>query len=155
MRKCSVGFRPRIHALPLVTIAPDERWAADLCRVWTGRDDCASLAQVIDCYGRELLGWHLGRSGCSRKAESALEQALIARYGFLGKAKLPFLLGSDNGLVFTSRNYMTLVKSCGLQQEFITPYSRGKTASSSVWFSRSNTNACIATDSKRCSTPAE
>ena len=34
----------------------------------------------------------------------------------------PFLLRSDNGLVFTSRSYPALVKSYGLQQEFITPY---------------------------------
>ena len=30
---------------------------------------------------------------------------------------------SDNGLVFASRSYTALVKSYGLQQEFITPYS--------------------------------
>ena len=34
-----------------------------------------------------------------------------------------FLLRSDNGLIFTSRSYTALVKSYGLQQEFITPYS--------------------------------
>jgi putative transposase len=34
----------------------------------------------------------------------------------------PFLLRSDNGLVFSSRRYTALVRSCGLQQEFITPY---------------------------------
>jgi putative transposase len=71
---------------------------------------------VIDCHTRELLGWHLSRSGRSKTAESALEQALIARYGCLGRVAKPFLLRSDNGLVFTSRSY-------GLQQEFITPYS--------------------------------
>jgi putative transposase len=52
-----------------------------------------------------------------------LEQALIARYGCLGKVRHPFLLRSDNGLVLTSRSYTGLVKSYGLQQEFITPYS--------------------------------
>jgi Integrase core domain len=72
---------------------------------------------------RELLGWHLSRSGRSKTAEAALEQALIARYGCLGRVKHPFLLRSDNGLVFTSRSYTALVKSYGLQQEFITPYS--------------------------------
>jgi putative transposase len=123
VRKRSVGFRPRIQALPSVAKAPNERWATDLCRVWTGRDGWASLALVIDCYSRELLGWHLSRSGRSRTAESALEQALIARYGCLGKVRHPFLLRSDNGLVFTSRSYTTLVRSYGLQQEFITPYS--------------------------------
>lgn len=54
----------------------------DLCSVWAGRDGWASLALVIDYHTRELLGWHLRRSGRSKTAESALEQALIARYGF-------------------------------------------------------------------------
>ena len=123
VRKRPVGFRPRIQALPSVASQPDERWATDLCRVWTGRDQWAHLALVIDCHTRELLGWHLSRSGRSRTAEAALEQALIARYGCLGKVHKPFLLRSDNGLVFTSRSYTALVKSYGLQQEFITPYS--------------------------------
>jgi putative transposase len=34
----------------------------------------------------------------------------------------PFLLRSDNGLVFTSRSYTALVRSYGLKQEFITPH---------------------------------
>jgi putative transposase len=50
--------------------------------------------------------------------------ALIARYGHLGRVQTPFLLRSDNGLVFTSRSYTALVKNYGLRQEFITPYSR-------------------------------
>ena len=77
---------------------------------------------MIDCFSRESLGWHVSRSGKSRTAESALEQALIARFGTLGRVKGPFLLRSDNGLVFTSRSYTALVKSYGLKQEFITPY---------------------------------
>ena len=81
------------------------------------------MALVIDCYSRELLGWHLSRSSKSRTAENALEQALIARNDSLGKVKRPFLLRSDNGLVFTSRSYTALVRSYGLQQEFITSYS--------------------------------
>ncbi|WP_244193855.1 integrase core domain-containing protein [Bordetella genomosp. 12] len=35
---------------------------------------------------------------------------------------MPFLLRSDNGLVFTSRSYTTLVRGYGLRQEFITPH---------------------------------
>lgn len=34
----------------------------------------------------------------------------------------PFLLRSDNVLVFTSRSYTALVRSYGLQQKFITPH---------------------------------
>lgn len=102
---------------------PSTGWGQLQCRVWTGRDGWASLTLVIDCYSGELLGWHLSRSGRSKTAEAALEQALIARYGCLGKVRHPFLLRSDNGLVFTSHSYAALVKSYGLQQEFITPYS--------------------------------
>ena len=40
-----------------------------------------------------------------------------------GRVPRPFLLRSDNGLVFTSRSYTGLVRSYGLQQEFITPHS--------------------------------
>lgn len=122
VRKRAIGFRPRVQAVPSVAKTPNERWATDLCRVWSGRHGWAVLALVIDCCSRELLGWHLSRSGRSKTAESALEQALIARFGTLGKVSNPFLLRSDNGLVFTSRSYTALVRSYGLQQEFITPH---------------------------------
>ena len=94
-----------------------------MCRVWSGRDGWSTLALVIDCCTRELLGWHLSRSGRSKTAGAALEQALIARFGTLGRVPTSFLLRSDNGLVFTSRSYTALVRSYGLRQEFITPHS--------------------------------
>lgn len=122
VRKRAVGFRPRIEAKVSAAEKPNERWATDLCRVWAGRDGWATFALVADCCSRELLGWHLSRSGKSKTAEAALEQALITRFGTLGKVGQSFLLRSDNGLVFTSRSYTALVKSYGLQQEFITPY---------------------------------
>jgi putative transposase len=100
----------------------NERWSTDLCRVWSGRDGWATLALVMDCHSRELLGWHLSRSGRSKTAESALEQALIARFGTLERVPKSFLLRSDNGLVFASRSYTALVRGYGLRQEFITPH---------------------------------
>lgn len=122
VRKRPVGFRPRIQALPSVAMRPNERWSTDLCRVWAGRDGWTTLALVIDCHTRELLGWHLSRSGRACTAGAALEHALIARFGTLGRVPEPFLLRSDNGLVFTSRSYTALVRSYGLRQEFITPH---------------------------------
>ncbi len=98
VRKRAVGARPRIQALPSVAQAPDERWATDLCRIWGGRDGWLTLALVIDCYTRQLLGWQLSRSGKASTAAAALEQALIARFGTLGWVRTPFLLRSDNGL---------------------------------------------------------
>ena len=123
VKKRPVGFRPRVRAMPSVAAVTNERRATDLCRVWSGRDGWATLAPVMDCHSRELLGWHLSRSGRSKTAESALEQALIARFGTLGRVPKSFLLRSDNGLVFTSRSYIALVRGYGLQQEFITPHS--------------------------------
>lgn len=73
----------------------------------------ATLALVIDCHTRELLGWHLSRSGKACTAGSALEHALIACFGALGRVPIPFLLRSDNGLVFTSRS--ALVRGYGLR----------------------------------------
>lgn len=122
VRKRAVGQRPRIEALPSVATAPDERWATDLCRIWSGRDGWLTLALVIDCCTRQLLGWHLSRSGKASTAVAALEQALITRYGTLGRVRAPFLLRSDNGLVFTSRSYTAMVRGYGLRQEFITPH---------------------------------
>lgn len=96
VRKRPVGFRPRIQALPSVAMRPNERWSTDLCRVWAGRDGWTTLALVIDCHTRELLGWHLSRSGRACAAGAALEHALIARFGTLGRVPEPFLLCSNS-----------------------------------------------------------
>ena len=122
VRKRFIGARPRVEALPSVAKRPNERWSNDLCRVWGGKDGWCALALVMDRHTRELLGWHLSRSGKATTAVSALEHALITRFGTLGKVDEPFLLRSDNGLVFTSRAYTKLVRSYGLKQEFITPH---------------------------------
>jgi len=103
VRKRPVGMLPRIEAVPSVAPAPNERWSTDLARVWAGKDGRASLALVIDCHTRELLGWHLSRSGKATTASAALEHALIARFGTLGKVDREFLLRSDNGIRHRAR----------------------------------------------------
>ncbi|SUA58173.1 Uncharacterised protein [Oligella ureolytica] len=72
VRKRSVGFRPRVEVSPSKAASLNERWATDLCRVWAGRDGWASLALVIDCHNRELIGWHLSRNGRAQMASSAV-----------------------------------------------------------------------------------
>ena len=137
-------MRPRIQAVPSVATAPNERGSTDLARVWSGKDGRASLVLVIDCHTRELLGWHLSRSGKATTASAAFEHALIARFGSLGRVEREFLLRSDKGLVFTSRHFTALVRSYGLRQEFITPSSPsgsnrwrtdGSTLSRTAWLS--------------------
>ncbi|MEM7507925.1 MAG: DDE-type integrase/transposase/recombinase [Pseudomonadota bacterium] len=90
---CIVG-RLRVEVLPSIAKAPNERWSTDLARIWAGEDHWATLARVMDCYTRELPGWHLSRSAKASKATSALEHALIARFGTPGKVETPFLLRS-------------------------------------------------------------
>jgi len=51
-----IGFRTIVKAMPSMAKSPDDRWVTDMCHVWTGRDGWASLATLIDCYTRELLG---------------------------------------------------------------------------------------------------
>ncbi|WP_443093379.1 DDE-type integrase/transposase/recombinase [Halomonas cupida] len=54
---------------------------ADLTHVWCGKDRRASLAVIIGCCTREILGWRLSDNGSSKNAEAALEEALIYRLG--------------------------------------------------------------------------
>ncbi len=98
VRKRAVGMRRRIQAVASVAAGPNERWSTDLARICTGKDGWASLALVIDCHTRELLGWHMSKSGKAKAASAALEHALIARFGTLGRVEKEFLLRSDNVL---------------------------------------------------------
>jgi putative transposase len=122
VRKRATVYRLRIEPLPSVTTTPNERWAADLRRVWAGGDGWQTLACVIDRHTRELLGWQLPLSGRATTATAALERALIARFGGLGRVYRSFPLRSDNGLVFTSRARTQLIRSSALHQEFTTPH---------------------------------
>jgi len=93
-----------------------------------GPPTCAGSGLAQDGIGDRLpqpriAGRHLSRSGKSKTAESALEQALIARFGTPGWVPAPLVLRSDNGLVFTGCSFTALARSYGLRQEFITPHS--------------------------------
>lgn len=109
IREQSIGMCLRIQAVPSVAAAPNERWSTDLAWIWTGKDGWASLALVIDCLTRELLGWHLSRTGKATTANAALERELISIFGTLGKVENEILLRSDNGLVFASRHFTAMV----------------------------------------------
>ena len=76
---------------------------------------------VIDCPMRELLCWHLSRTGKTTTAASVLKLALISRFGTLGRVNHEVLLRSDNDPVFSGRYFTTLFRNYGLKQVFITP----------------------------------
>jgi len=83
---------------------------------------------VIDGHTRELLGWHLSRTGKTTTVASALQHALISRFGTLGRVNNEFLLRSDNGLVFTSRHFTELVQSYGWNKGSSPRTARSRTA---------------------------
>mgnify|MGYP003733092289 CR=1 FL=1 len=54
---------------------------------------------------REIPGWRLSSRDHAKTAEAGLEDALINRFGHLGRTTKPIFLRSDNGLAFTSKRY--------------------------------------------------
>ena len=84
VRKGPIGMPPRIEAVPSVATTPDKRWSTGLCSVWSGRDGWTTFALVISRQTRELLEWHLSRSGKAKTTASAPEHALIMLLQKLG-----------------------------------------------------------------------
>ncbi len=78
--------------MPSVDPEPNLRWSTDLARGWCAQDRCCTTALVIDCCSRELLGWRLSKTGKAKTVESALEEALINRFGCLGSLTAPLVL---------------------------------------------------------------
>jgi putative transposase len=122
LRHRPVGRRPRAEKRVSIAERPDERWATDLAYVPCGRDGHAVFAPVIDSCTREVLGWELAPTGRAATAARALEDALLARFGTLHGAPAGLRLRHDNGLVFGSRQYVSLVRGYGLTQEYIAPH---------------------------------
>jgi putative transposase len=120
--KRRVGKRPRVTVTRSATTSPNQRWATDLALIDCGREGWCVFVPVLDCCTREVLGWSLERTGRSKTAERALEEALLNRFGTLRNAPAGMRLRHDNGLVFGSRRYRAMAKDYGLNQEYITPY---------------------------------
>ena len=111
VRKRAKGHRPRVKALPSVAAQVNQRWSTDLAMVWCGRDRWCHIALVMECASREALGWRSSKRDNAATAEAALEEALIHRFGHLGRVPRPLQLRSDNGLVFTSKRYTATVRA--------------------------------------------
>ncbi len=104
-----MGCGVRAGAEPFLPKAVSRAWSNCLFNAQIQCIESGIGKHPVDpCHTRELLGWHLSRTGRATTAASALGQALIARFGTLGAVPEPFLWRSDNGLVFTSRHYTAL-----------------------------------------------
>ena len=78
---------------------------------------------MIDCHTRELLGWHLSRSGKATTAVSALGARADQPVRHLGQGRRASSF-CDPTMAWSSPRAATpaLVRSYGLKQEFITPH---------------------------------
>lgn len=123
MNRRRVGRRPRVDVSKSIAEKPDRRWATDIALAFCGETDgwCA-FVPVLDCCTREVLGWELSHTARAKTAERALESALIGRFGWVHGAPDGLVIRHDNGLVFGSKLYRSLVRDYGISQEYITPY---------------------------------
>lgn len=129
IKKRPTGMRPRVKGWKSRTNHPDTRWAIDTSHFSTERDGWCHITAVIDCCDRQIVGWRVSRSGKADVATAALEDALIRR------RPLPGLrVRSDNGLVFASKVFTQKVRSAGLKQEYITPYTPEQNGLIERWF---------------------
>ena len=117
------SMRPRAQSKTSVAEAPNVRWATDMTHFFCSDSGWCHVVVVIDCWNREVVGYRISRKQNAKVAEGALEDALIRRFGRNKDAPRGLTLRSDNGLVFTSKSYLKLVRAYGLRPEYITPYS--------------------------------
>ena len=117
------GKRPRVRSKTSATDKPNVRWATDMTHFFCADSGWCHMVAVIDCWNREVIGYRISKRQDASVAEGALEDALIRRFGRNRLVSRGLILRSDNGLIFTSKRYLKLVRRYGLVPEYITPYS--------------------------------
>lgn len=120
-RRLHKGCYPRVTVRTSVAEHSNERWATDFTCVWTKYDGLIYVNEIIDCGDRSVVGHCISKRGRAQEAVWALEDACLKRFGILPRES-GVTVRSDNGLVFVSRLYRRMLKSYGLQQEFIHPH---------------------------------
>jgi putative transposase len=129
MHKRPKGLRPRARGWRSQVEQPNQQWAIDTSHFFTQRDGWCHVTAVIDCCDRMLIGWRVSQSGKADIAGAALEDALIRRQPSAG-----LTLRSDNGLVFGAEAFQKVVRSAGLRQQYITPYTPEQNGMIERWF---------------------
>ena len=87
---------------------PNQVWAIDITYIKMGKKHMYMTA-IIDWYSRFIVGWGLSDSLETAPVLEALEDA-IERYGY------PAIVNSDQGIQFTSREYMDYLKENKIRQ---------------------------------------
>lgn len=100
---------------PCLPVGRNSVWSYDFVFDACANGQSLKCLTVVDEYTRQCLAIDVAGSIRAGRVIEVLSR-LISLHG------APTYLRSDNGLVFTSRHYTALVRSYGLQQEFITPH---------------------------------
>jgi putative transposase len=129
LHKRPKGQRPRVRGWRSQVEQPNQQWAIDTSHFFTQRDGWCHVTAVIDCCDRMVVGWRASQSGKAEIAAAALEDAVIRRHPSTG-----LTLRSDNGLVFGAEAFHKVVRSAGLLQQYITPYTPEQNGMIERWF---------------------
>jgi putative transposase len=86
----------------------DQVWVGDLTYLRLGKD-WRYLATVMDLFSRRIVGWTLARSRTSSVALRALKRAIALR-----KPKPGLIFHSDRGIEYSSYEYQSFLRSCGI-----------------------------------------
>ena len=121
-RRLHKSCYPRVEIRTSIAEHSNQRWATDFTCVWTKYDGLIYVNEVIDCADRSVVGTCISKRCRAQEAIWALEDACLKRFGILPRGDAGVVVRSDNGLVFASRKYRTLLASYGLTQEFIHPH---------------------------------
>lgn len=105
-----------------------------------GRDGWCYLTSIIDCHGRNIVGWRLSRTGIAKVAAAALEDVIRVRK--ISPVEATLTLRSDNGLVFGAKAFVSVARRHGLNQDYITPYTPEQNGMIERWF-RSLKEECL------------
>ena len=108
--------RPPNERVPLqIARKVNDVWSMDFVSDSLSNGRRIKCLTVADDFSHECIDIAVDFGISGQYVTRLLDQAAIFR-GY------PVAVRTDNGLVFTSRSYTKLVKSYGLQQEFITPH---------------------------------
>lgn len=105
----------------IVTSVPNVRWATDATKVYVQEAGWMNLVPVLDCCSSKVLSHVFSERGRAQECLTALEDAVIGRFGGLDSVPEGLSIRHDNGSVFLSRKYIKATRLMNISQEF-TPY---------------------------------
>ena len=97
------------------------RWATDLTKVYVAEVGWMNLIPVIDCGSAKILSYVFSDRGRALESVTALEDAIISRFGSFEAIPDDLCIRTDNGSIFLADAYQKCLKITGITQEF-TPY---------------------------------